>query len=88
MPSQLASVPLKIRLTSRPNGQCPKSNEFPTLGGATVAAPRFPKEGGGQANSFFFGGGGDLVFTSHHTTMQKIKDFNDLGVFLYKNEEI
>ena len=32
MPSQLASVPLKIRLTSRPNGQCSKSNEFPTLG--------------------------------------------------------
>ena len=31
MPSQLASVPLKIRLTSRPNGQCPKSDEFPTL---------------------------------------------------------
>ena len=22
---------LKIRVTSRPNGQCPKSNEFPTL---------------------------------------------------------
>ena len=31
MPSQLALVPLKIRLTSRPNGQCPKSDEFPTL---------------------------------------------------------
>ena len=31
MPSQLASVPLKIRVTSRPNGQCPKSNKFPTM---------------------------------------------------------
>ena len=32
-----------------------------TRGGATVAAPGFPKEGGGQANSlllFFFWGGG------------------------------
>ena len=48
-----------------------------TRGGATVAAPEFPKEGGGQANSlFFWGGGGDLVCTSHYT-MQKIMDFND-----------
>ena len=29
-----------------------------TRGGATVAAPGFPKEGGGQANSLFMGGGG------------------------------
>ena len=35
-----------------------------------------------------WGGGGDLVFTNHHTTLQKIKDFNDLGFFYYKNEEI
>ena len=33
--------------------------------GATVAAPGFPKEDGGQANSFL--GGRDLVFTNHHT---------------------
>ena len=34
-----------------------------TRGGATVAAPGFPKEGGGQANSLFLGGGGgDLVY--------------------------
>ena len=37
-----------------------------TRGGATVAAPGFPKEGGGQANSLFYGGGGDLVCTSHY----------------------
>ena len=56
--------------------------------GATVAAPGFPKEGGGQANSFC-GWWWDLVFTNHHTTLQKIKDFNDLvGFFFYKNEEI
>ena len=28
--------------------------------GATVAAPGFPKEGGGQANSLFFWGGGGI----------------------------
>ena len=55
--------------------------------GGTVAAPGFPKEDGGQANSFF-GWWGDLVFTNHHTTLQKIKDFNDLVIFVYKNEEI
>ena len=31
-----------------------------TRGGATVAAPGFPKEGGGQANSLFFLGGGEI----------------------------
>ena len=57
--------------------------------GATVAAPGFPKEDGGQANSCFFWGGGDLLFTNHHTTfLQKIKDFNDLVFFSSKNEEI
>ena len=56
-----------------------------TRGVATVAAPGFPKEGGGQANSLFFGGGGggDLVCTSHYT-MQKIMDFNDWVCFFIK----
>ena len=61
-----------------------------TRGGATVAAPGFPKEGGGQANSLFLGGG--RGFSIHVpviilSIMQKIMDFNDLGFFFYKNEE-
>ena len=53
-----------------------------TRGGATVAAPGFPKEGGGQANSlYFWRRRGDLVCTSYYT-MQKIMDFNDLVFFL------
>ena len=59
-----------------------------TRGGATVAAPGFPKEGGGQANSLFFWGGGRFsIHVSVIILCKKIMDFNDL-VFFYKNEEI
>ena len=51
--------------------------------GATVAAPGFPKEDGGQANSLFggWGGGGFSIYQSSYY-FAKIKVFNDFFFFI------
>ena len=55
--------------------------------GAPVAAPGFPKEDGGQANSLFGGVGGFSIYQSSYY-FAKIKDFNELVFFFIKMKKL
>ena len=56
--------------------------------GAHCCSTRISKGGWRASKQLFFLWGGELVFTNHHTTLPKIKDFNDLVFFFIKMKKL